>query len=264
VLALSKAEFPLKFFIRHEFLWVNTHLNPFKVLATEGGEAFEKRLYEYLRPFAAEMEKRHNLHFRSLDARANEFEYLKASPLHHVSEHGLALTLQFPRLLQAEINVCGRIAKEFGLKVTYSFPYVGTLEQLNRGLEIVRDGRGDVSMGVFVETPAFAESIQANLPRNLEFFIGTKDLASLFFGYSRGVGYSDRVNPLDDSNFKKLINKIVALVSDTDQVIYYFCFLEHFEESIAVLPESVGISVCAYEFAQLSGIQLPSLYNDGM
>jgi hypothetical protein len=263
VAVLSKATFPLTFFIRHEFLWVGSSFNPFQCLASQEGEQdLEKRLYKQLSPYAAVMDRRHRFHFRSVDARVDEFENLQASPSHSKSEHGLALTLHYPKLLKIEMRVCQRIANDFGLSVVYSFPYLGRMRDLKRGLAMVREETTKVGMGAFVETPEFVHEIQVNKPHGLELFIGTKDLASNFSGYVRGAGESDHKNPLAHRQFRVLIERIADVARDCGQRCYYFCFLEHFDESVKVLPKSVGFSVCAYEFSLLSGIHLPHLYDE--
>jgi hypothetical protein len=258
VAALSEAEIPLTFFLRHEFLWVGTEFNPFQCVA-RGACRLEEVLYEKLRPFAESLDKRHRLHFRSLDARADEFENLGPASSGDRDLGGLGLTLKYPGLLKAEARVCQRLAIEFGIKVLYSFPYVRSIEELNAGLSVVEEETQDLDVGCFVEIPDFAETLGDGLPRRLELLIGTKDLASLFFKYDRGAGDADYINPLEDRRFKALVERIAANARRRGRRCYYFCFLEHFSKSLEALPAEVGFSVCAHEFSVLAGIPIHRL-----
>jgi hypothetical protein len=262
VAALSKAACPITFFLRHELLWVGSTFNPFACIENGEEAVLEDRLYEALKPFAIAISgTTHRLHFRSIDARSDEFENLQPSSPQDKSSHGLALTLEYPTLLQVEKKVCLRLVAEFGLQTIYSFPYVGVVDELRSALQIVSKESKGLTFGVFVETPAFAQEIQSGQHLGLEVFIGTKDLASLFCGYIRGVGDSDYKNPLvSHPQFKLLVTKIAATARVSRKRCYYFCFLEHFEESMQLLPESIGFSLCAHEFSVLTGFQIPAIH----
>ena len=117
---------------------------------------------------------------------------------------GVRRGVLFPQELRVELEVLCRVARRHpNLHVT--FPYVGTVAELEFALGMARDAGFPNQFGVMVETPAAAQQA-AELGALVErMTVGLNDLSSLFFGAQRGSRFADKTH----GSLARLIRSVI-------------------------------------------------------
>jgi phosphocarrier protein FPr len=120
---------------------------------------------------------------------------------------GIRLGLSRPELLRTQLRAILRVAADHPLRIM--FPMVTTVDEVRHARELLDEagassaeaaaGRSRVEVGIMVEVPAAALTIEAFLPHVDFFSLGTNDLAQYVLAAERGnaavAGLADPLHP---------------------------------------------------------------------
>lgn len=184
--------------MRIEHMITKFGIHPAKLLKEGRAEEYTRLLVEGIQPIAQAFAGK-PVWVRTLDARSDEFRNLSGgedephedNPM--LGWHGIRRSVDQPDLLKAEFEAVKRLHQQGLTNVHVMIPFVISADEFRSAKQIAGDiGLPEtVKMGVMVETPAAALTIEEFCDAGIDFVsFGTNDLTQLTLGIDRN---NDRI-----------------------------------------------------------------------
>ena len=203
--------------LRIEHMIIKSGWHPAKLIKEGKREDYISILLEGIRPIAKAFYPK-PIWVRTLDARTDEFRKLiggseepqESNPM--LGWHGIRRSLDEPKLLEAEFEAIKRLHEEGLTNVHVMLPFVISVEEFEKAKEIAgKVGIPDsVKMGIMVETPAAALTIEEFCKKGIQFIsFGTNDLTQLTLGVDRNNEMLIKLFDERHPAVKKLISYVI-------------------------------------------------------
>jgi pyruvate,water dikinase len=179
--------------LRIEHMITKAGIHPAKLVKEGRAEEYIQILLEGIRPIAKPFYPK-PIWVRTLDARSDEFRNLEGGSEEPTEDnpmlgwHGIRRSLDEPELLKAEFEAIKRLHEEGLTNVHVMLPFVISVEEFRTAREIAKEIElpETVKIGIMVETPAAAMTIQEFCKEGIDFVsFGTNDLSQLTLGVDR-------------------------------------------------------------------------------
>lgn len=155
---------------------------------------------------------------RTLDARTDEFSHMKggekepkeANPM--LGWHGIRRSLDEPEILKAEFKAIKRLYEKGLTNISVMLPFVIDVVELRKAKKIAEEVGLKAKIGIMVETPACALTIEEFCKDGVDFVsFGTNDLTQLVLGIDRN---NEKLSKLFDEMHPAVL-KLIKSVIDT-------------------------------------------------
>lgn len=203
--------------LRIEHMIIKSGIHPAKLIKEGKSEEYIRILMngirEIAKPFAGKP-----VWVRTLDARSDEFRNLEGGEEEPKEDnpmlgwHGIRRSLDEPELLKAEFEAVKRLHEEGLTNVHIMLPFVISVDEFRRAREIAEEVglQDDIKIGIMVETPASALSIERFCREGIDFIsFGSNDLAQLTLGIDRNnakiAKLFSEIHPAMKKQFKYVI-----------------------------------------------------------
>lgn len=202
--------------LRIEHMITKSGIHPAKLIREGRKEDYIKILIDGIRPIAKAFSPK-PVWVRTLDARSDEFRHLEGgedephedNPM--LGWHGIRRSLDEPDLLRAEFEAISRMQREGLTNIHLMLPFIITVDELRRAKGIAKEISPDLKLGIMVETPAAALSIEDFCKDGLDFVsFGTNDLTMLTLGLDRN---NERIAKLHSSMHPSVIKMLEYVIS---------------------------------------------------
>ncbi len=179
--------------LRIEHMIAQFGVHPAKLLHEGRIEEYTKLLVEGIRPIASAFSGK-PVWVRTLDARSDEFRNLQGGEEEPKEDnpmlgwHGIRRSLDEPELLKAEFEAMKKLHEEGFSNVHVMLPFVISVDEFTHAREIAKELNvpGEMKIGIMVETPAAALTIEEFCKQGIDFVsFGTNDLTQLTLGIDR-------------------------------------------------------------------------------
>jgi pyruvate,water dikinase len=184
--------------LRLEHLLTKSGMHPFEYIAEGKSAELEEIIFEEVRKIASAFYPK-PVWVRTFDGRTDEFRHMtggekephESNPM--LGWHGIRRDIDDPSLFKVEISALARAFKS-GLKnVCVMLPFVISAEEVRAAKQIISQIEPGLRVGVMVETPAAALSIEEICKEGIDFIsFGSNDLCQLTLGIDRN---NDRLIP---------------------------------------------------------------------
>jgi len=190
--------------------------HPFYYVKNNKIKDYEELIYKGIKGIARYFDK---IWIRSSDIRSDEFKNLQGAskepelnPM--LGDHGIRFSLKHPEILKAEILAVKKAAEETGKKIGIMFPQIISVEEVREAKKIAEGlgiRKGEIEIGVMVETPAACQIIESICQEGIDFIsFGTNDLTQFTLALDRG---NEHVQNLYNEMHPAILSQIAKVIS---------------------------------------------------
>jgi pyruvate, water dikinase len=244
------------FFIREEFIWITSAVDPLKVLRAEGAAPMAARLSGTLSKMASLLSDGQRLTFRFLDLRSDEAATFSAGQNRIEAEsnpelglHGLRWLLldrQYQDMMRA---VAGQVDPDV---VTLTLPFVNDERELDAAFDLL-EVSDPSRWGVFVETPAGVDRLPEMLLRGIGAVnVGTKDLTQFILAADRNNRNVAHIYDMAHASVLTALGNVVQACNKQALVAKVFTLASNLRCYEAALPAGARYMLCAQEVMHLT------------
>lgn len=205
--------------LRVEHMITKSGIHPAKLVREGRAEDYIKILIDGIRPVAEAFYPK-PVWVRTLDARSDEFRNLQGGEQEPREDnpmlgwHGIRRSLDEPRLLRAEFDAVKTLADAGLDNIHIILPFIISVDEFRRARKIAEDaGIGEpMRLGIMVETPAAALSIEDFIKEGIEFVsFGTNDLTMLTLGVDRNNQRIAKLHSEFHPSVLKMLNYVIEM-----------------------------------------------------
>jgi hypothetical protein len=250
------------FFVREEFVCLSAGLSPLDALRSGPDQAdrYGAAIGQELCAIASELVAGQRLIMRMLDLRSDDAAQITTSvavghePNPDLGLHGARWLLAEGNYPRAFRSLRARVREGLGsaaAQVSFAVPFINDRDEYRR-LRVHLGLPDDISLSVFIETPAAVHSVPGFCAAGAsELFVGTKDLVQFYLA-------ADRSNHLVASSYQTRhpavmagLSHVVTSARDTGTPVYVFALLADMDHYVRQLPAD-GFMMCTAELQQLA------------